>query len=365
VEERNAPENGIADAARSSGAMESPGSTGDAPEKYGSGETAQKPVPSAGTKQRGVETFLDCPPCPFRRTSFGATHCAISTDPYVSEVDPLTCFNCSVPKTISIPRCRFLSLGTEVRSYRGEGQLVVSMACKELNIRLYNFDTCAKCPLYSEVPSVASEMIAERSRADVSIALTEDVAKSIAGDIKTELRRRTLKERDDYRPSDFVRCFRFEEGYCRKFPEYIKGKVTCVLPENARNNELYSSAIRPALKELGLFAYRFKEPFSDVEFMCQACENQQESDYVVYNLEEWSGSALMLIGMAYGMGKQPVLLLRSGFPRPPLLAILEHAVVEYESISQLKYRLKVHFAPLAQELGEDVRRSIRLMEDGE
>ena len=300
-----------------------------------------------------IETFLDCPPCPFRRTSFGSTHCAISTDPYVNEVDPLTCFNCDVPKIISVPRCRFLTVGTGIRSYRGEGRLVVQMACKELNIRLYNLDTCARCPLMSETESLAAEMISERARADVSLPVNEELIEHIAADIKLDLLRREARSIDEFKPSQFLRCWRFEEGYCRKFPEYTRGKVTCVLPASDRNNELYDKAILPALKELNLVAYRFKYPLSEVDFLCQICENQQESDFVIYNLEEWSSASLMLIGMAYGLGKLPVLLLRKGFPKPPLLETLEHNVLEYQSFSHLFFRLKAFFAPHTHGLADE------------
>lgn len=305
---------------------------------------------------REVETFLDCPPCPFRRTAFGSTNCAISTDPYVNEVDPLTCFNCEVPTIIAIPRCRFLSLGTAIKSYRGEGKLVVQMACKELNIRLYNFETCKKCPLYSEVPSVASEMVAERTRADVSVPVSRDMVERIAQDIKLDFQRREARTMDDFSPSQFVRCWRFEDGYCRKFPEYTRGKVTCVLPKSDRNDAIYKEAVQPALRELNLTAYRFEHSLEEVDSMCQICENQQESDFVLYNLEEWSSSAIMLIGMAHGLGKQPVLLLRQGFPKPPLLETLEHCVIEYESFDHLKFKLMAFLAPLGHEHPPDGER---------
>jgi hypothetical protein len=84
--------------------------------------------------------------------------------------------------------------------------------------------------------------------------------------------------------------------------------------------------------------------------MCQVCENQQEGDFVIYNLEEWSSAALMLIGMAFGLGKQPVLLLSQGFPKPPLLSILDHCVLEYQSIHHLYFQIKAFFAPLSHRL---------------
>jgi hypothetical protein len=65
--------------------------------------------PDGEKREMKEEDFLNVPPCPFRRVSYGTTFCTISTDAFVAEVDPLTCLNCDVYSIISDPRCRFLA----------------------------------------------------------------------------------------------------------------------------------------------------------------------------------------------------------------------------------------------------------------
>lgn len=285
------------------------------------------------------ENFLNTPPCPFRRVSFGSAHCTISTDNHVSEVDPLTCHNCEVPAILSKPRCRFLSLGTELKPYRGEGKLVTSMACRALNIKLYSLKTCDECPLYSEVQSLAETIKLAKDAAQIQIPIRESVIEEIAHDIKLE-----YGVRDDEDPPLLpVRCWRFPEGRCRKLPIYTPGKVTVLLKHSDRNNELYRSVIMPALKEINLQPYRIDEELVSEEEGCRACENIQEGDYVVLSLDDWSANSVFLTGMVFGLGRRVALLKNTSMQAVPLIDLLQYSVVHYDQLGDLHQRLIEHF----------------------
>jgi len=286
------------------------------------------------------ENFLNVPPCPFRRVSFGTAHCTISTDSHVSEVDPLTCLNCEVPGLIEVPRCRYLSLGTELKPYRGEGKLVTSMACRALNIRLYSLKTCDECPLYDEVPSLAEQLKTQSEIAQIQVPLNESLIELIAKDIKLDY---GVRE-DESPPLLPIRCWRFPEGHCRKFPVYTQHKVTVVLKYNDRNNELYREAIKPALQELNLQPYRIDEELATDEEMCRVCENLQESDYAVFSLDDWSSQALFLSGIHYGTGRKIALIKNDSLQPVPLMEYLAHDVVKYTQIGELKERIRDHFS---------------------
>ncbi|MCC7478904.1 hypothetical protein IT575_10655 [bacterium] len=288
-----------------------------------------------------VENFLSTPPCPFRRVSFGCAHCTVSTDSHISEVDPLTCMNCEVPKIIAEPRCRHLSLGTELKPYRGEGRLVTAMACRALNIKLYSLKTCEECPLYSEVDSLAEVMRVKAELAEIQLPMRESLIEEIARDIRLEY---GVRESEAPEPQP-IRCWRFPEGRCRKFPVYTRGKVTVVLKNNERNNELYTRAILPALKEMHLTAYRIDEEQAGEEEMCRSCENVQESDYAIINLDDWDTNTLFLTGIIYGIGRRIAMLKNMALTEVPLPGRLEHDLVRYESVDQLKDRLMDHFRP--------------------
>jgi hypothetical protein len=285
------------------------------------------------------ENFLSTPPCPFRRVSFGTAHCTISTDNHVSEVDPLTCHNCEVPGILAQPRCRFLSLGTELKPYRGEGKLVTSMACRALNIKLYSLKTCDECPLYSEVGNLADTIRQQRESAEVQLIVREDLVEEIARDIKLEYGVRM----DEAPPLLPIRCWRFPEGRCRKLPVYTPGKVTVILKHSDRNNEIYRTAVLPAIKAMNLQTYRLDEELATDEESCRACENIQESDFTVLSLDDWSANSVFLAGIVHGLGRSLALLKNTSLQAVPLLELMHHNVVRYEQIGDLKQKLIDHF----------------------
>lgn len=292
------------------------------------------------TSQR-EENFLSVPACPFRRVSFGTAHCTISTDSHVSDIDPLTCLNCEVPGIIEQPRCRYLSLGTELKPYRGEGKLVNAMACRALNVRLYSLKTCDDCPLYSETTSLVEVLKEDQQSAEINLPLSKELVAQLARDIKLDYGVREAEEP----PLLPIRCWRFPEGYCRKFPVYTAHKVTVLLKHNDSNNEVYRSAIMPALKELNLQVYRIDEELVSDEEMCRVCENLQESDFAIFNLDDWSSSSVFLAGILYGIGRRVALLKNASLQPVPLIEQMEHDVVRYQSIGELQERLLAHFMP--------------------
>lgn|GEM_PF-1295227 len=291
------------------------------------------------------EDFLNVPPCPFRRVSFGTTFCSISTDAFVAEVDPLTCLNCEVTEIIRKPRCRFLSLGTELRPFRGEGRLVVAMACKELGIRIYNLTTCDKCALYSEVPSIVDEIKRHKLKGEVQLKVSSEVVAQVAGIVRKE------REAEDFAreggtPPFRLHCWRFHDGHCRKAPIYTRRKVTVILERTPRNDEIYRRAIMPALKDINLAAYRLAEPLDNEEEMCRVCENIQESDFVIANLDDWNSNIIFLLGLIHGMGRRVAILKREGVSAIPLMDTVSHSVVEYSTLPEIIFLLKHRFSPL-------------------
>lgn len=288
-----------------------------------------------------LENFLDTPFCPYRRVSKGAAFCSISTDPSVSEVDPLTCFNCVVPEIIKVPRCRFLSLGTEIKPYRGEGRLVVSMACRELNIKLFNFKTCELCPYVSEIPSIYEEAKREETVAEINFPIHKELIEKAVRDLKDDYLRLLSPES---RGLSNIRCWRFPDGYCHKLPEYTRTKVTIVLPRTSKNDALFKDHIAPTIKSLNLIAYRVDEELNDLDAMCRVCENIQESDYALFLIDDWSSYTLFLIGLTYGLGKRIALLKRRDMNQLPLWEFIEGDILLYDAHHEIDQILREHFS---------------------
>jgi hypothetical protein len=286
------------------------------------------------------ESFLNTPRCAFRRVSHGTAACTVSTDAYVSEVDPLTCQNCEVPEIVAQPQCRYLSVGTEIKPYRGEGRVVTSLACKALTIRLYSLKTCEECSLCSPVPSIVEEMNRPATTASINIKLEDSLIADIARDIRMDYGAR-LEESPPLSP---IRCWRFPEGKCRKFPVYSARKVTVILRKTNQNDYLYTESIAPAIRALNLIPYRIDEEITNDEKLCRCCENCQEGSYTLINLDEWDTNALLLLGINYGLGRRSALLHNVAAPTPPVLGYMQHDIVEYENVEMLKQNLIEHFS---------------------
>lgn len=284
------------------------------------------------------ENFLSTPSCPFRRVSFGSSLCTISTDSHVNEVDPLTCQNCDVPSIIALPRCRYLSLGTELKPYRGEGKLVCAMACRALNIKLYSLKTCDECPLYSEVTALADVLRTDSAVASIQIPISEQLVEQVARDIRLDY---GVRE-EEAPPLRSIHCWRFPEGRCRKFPLYTPRKVTVVLRASERNDDIYRRAIEPAIRQVNMTPYRLDEEMLGAEEMCRGCENFQESDQVVISLDDWNVNSVFLAGIGYGLGRKLALLKNDSLQPVPLLEQMEHDVLSYHNVEDLKQQLLVH-----------------------
>jgi hypothetical protein len=285
------------------------------------------------------ETFLNTTPCSFRRVSFGCAHCTISTDSHVSEVDPLTCHNCEIPAIVAQPRCRYLSLGTELKPYRGEGKLVPAMACRALNIKLYSLKTCEECSLYSEVDSLAEVVRVKQNLAEIQLPMRESLIEQIARDIRKEYGADAEVEK----ASQPLRCWRYPEGHCRKFPVYTRGKVTVILKRGDRNDRIYAECVLPAIKAMKLQAYRIDEEMAGVEEMCRSCENIQESDHVLLSLDDWDVNSMFLSGIVYGTGRKLALIKSPAVIQTPVIGQMEHDVLAYDGMDDLRERLMDHF----------------------
>lgn len=278
------------------------------------------------------ENFLDIPACPFRHVERGNAHCGISTDPLVTEIDPLTCFNCQVPSIIAIPRCRFLSIGTALKPYRGEGKVVVEMACRELGVKLYDFKPCTVCPYYNEIPNVASEILASSKEIEVDLPITKEQVEAALDDLRKDY----LSLGGQPGAIGQIRCWRFPEGYCRKDPIYTHKRVTVYLAKSARNDDMFREIIVPAIRNINLLPFRISEGLDGIDGACGLCENIQEGEYFVFFFDEWSSTLLFLTGIAYGLGRKVVIITRIDSPvRLPLLDHLGSDVISYENPSEL------------------------------
>ncbi len=219
------------------------------------------------------------------------------------------------------------------------------MSCKELGVRIYNLSTCDKCKLRSEVPSIVDEVKLSKEKAAVQLKISPEVVAEILDIVRKEREGGEFSEASD-EPPFRLSCWRFEDGHCRKAPIYTRRKTTVILQRNPRNDEIFERAIGPALKDLNLTIYRLVEEMDIEEELCRACENVQESDFVIANLDDWNSNLIFFLGLVHGMGRRLAVLRRSSVAATPLTDIISRSIVEYATLPEIIFLLKHRFAPL-------------------
>ena len=142
--------------------------------------------------------------------------------------------------------------------------------------------------------------------------------------------------------SKIVQCFKVGVNECPKDIRYSPKHVFLAIVFSPQNQDLYNLAVRPALEGSGLELWKADEPTNNViDAMCKICRAVQESAYVIADISDWKATVLFEIGLAYGMGKNVVVLKKKEAGVPVDLRGLEY--LEYESTVELKRNIEVFF----------------------
>lgn len=137
------------------------------------------------------------------------------------------------------------------------------------------------------------------------------------------------------------RCFKIGLKKCPKEINFSPKMVFVAMPFRPDFQDLYKYAIRPALEELGLKIWKADEKISNIDVMCKICHGIQECSHVIANISDWNPNVLFEMGLAYGTGKNVVLIKNRKEEVPVDLRGLEY--IDYEDIDELKRNLIAFF----------------------
>jgi hypothetical protein len=137
------------------------------------------------------------------------------------------------------------------------------------------------------------------------------------------------------------RCFKIGLRKCPKEIDFSPKMVFVAMPFRPDFQDLYKYAIRPALEELGLKIWKADEKISNIDIMCKICHGIQECSFVIANISDWNPNVLFEMGLAYGTGKNVVLIKNRKEKVPVDLKGLEY--IDYEDIDELKRNLTAFF----------------------
>lgn len=133
------------------------------------------------------------------------------------------------------------------------------------------------------------------------------------------------------------RCFKTGVKSCPKRIEFSPKSVVVAMPFKEEFTDPYKYAIRPALEESGFKPWKADEQISNIDIMCKICQAIQESGYVLANITDWNPNVVFELGLAYGLGRNVILIKHKKAEVPVDLKGLEY--IEYATIDELKRNL--------------------------
>jgi hypothetical protein len=103
-------------------------------------------------------------------------------------------------------------------------------------------------------------------------------------------------------------CFKMGVTGCPKRVQHDPQQVFVGMPLRDEFEDAYEYGIRRPLERLGLKVWRpDKEPMN-IDLMCKICEGLQSSRYAVLNISGWNANVLFELGLAYGLGRETLII---------------------------------------------------------
>ena len=141
------------------------------------------------------------------------------------------------------------------------------------------------------------------------------------------------------------RCFKIGVDQCPKSVSFSPKSVVIAMPFRGEFQDVYKYAIRPTLEDQGFNAWKADENISNIDIMCKICQAVQESGYILANITDWNPNVVFEIGLAYGLGKNVILVKHRKAEVPVDLKGLEY--IEYDTLDDLKKNLTLFFKGLS------------------
>jgi hypothetical protein len=154
----------------------------------------------------------------------------------------------------------------------------------------------------------------------------------------------TIEQSDKSDFSQIRRCFKTGTAKCPKEINFNPKQIVIAISFAEEYQDLYKYAIRPALDEVKLIAWKADENISNIDIMCKVCHAIQESSGLIADITNWNANVLFDLGLAYGIGKNSILIKKEKADVPVDLKGIEY--ISYKSIDDLKRNLSIYLKGL-------------------
>jgi len=140
-------------------------------------------------------------------------------------------------------------------------------------------------------------------------------------------------------------CFKVGVAGCPKQVQLDPQQVFVGMPFRAEFEDAYEYGIRRPLDELGLKVWRADQEPKNIDLMCKICEGLQSSRYAVLNISGWNANVFFELGLAYGLGRETLIIKDRESQVPTDLKGIEY--FEYGHSGELREKLLEFFTKSA------------------
>jgi len=103
-------------------------------------------------------------------------------------------------------------------------------------------------------------------------------------------------------------CFKVGVAGCPKQVQLDSQQVFVGMPFRDEFEDAYQYGIHRPLEELGFKVWRADQEPKNIDLMCKICEGLQSSRYAVLNISGWNANVLFELGLAYGLGRETLII---------------------------------------------------------
>jgi hypothetical protein len=244
-------------------------------------------------------------PCPFRYVENGRTYCRISAHPAFAEVDPIICSNCEAYEVLKSIGCKYLSLGVDIKNYRGEGKVSLTFACGKRSWRIYDLKECEECEEkeVKKEESTDEEGGSSRKESRHAVPVLFVQEEHLKKAVREVLASHSFLERGN--GLDDVYCPFLNKKGCLKPIVFEEKGLFLMYPLVDRYIEFYR-IVKRKLRELELFVMDFMD-LPDKSY-CGLCEALLTCGRALVDLSVPSNTSLVVVGIGGGLGRTLLLV---------------------------------------------------------
>jgi hypothetical protein len=162
--------------------------------------------------------------------------------------------------------------------------------------------------------NLSSKTVSDYELSGTQKTVRTDIAKSFARSVKELVEKidtEIASERNEETPIPLHQiriCFKLRARGCPLNPAEKKNRIFVAMPFNDDYRDSYEYGVKLILDQKGIEHYRADDEIKNKDVMCKICQEIQSCGKVIANISGLNPNVMLELGLAYGLGKEVVLI---------------------------------------------------------